>query len=152
MTDFCIGPAGGCPQCYHSPCICSETPAQRLRRIEAEDRAARVKPEDLHVRIRELEDAIRAHRDARGDDRCWLDDETLYRVLPEGYQPPSRDTAVELDRCRQFIACRRHPATEYVSPEREIERLRALVGEAPAIPTEASRTRTETKHDDELGG
>jgi hypothetical protein len=74
--------------------------------------------------ISALRTAIRAHRDARGDDRCWRDDEELYAVLPEGYTPPARDTAVELDRCRAFIASRQNPKTEYVSPEREIERLR----------------------------
>lgn len=79
------------------------------------------------MKVFRLRQAIRIHRDARGDDRCWMDDDDLYRVLPEGYTPPARDTSVELDRCRQFIASRQHPATVYVSPEREIERLRALL-------------------------
>jgi hypothetical protein len=74
-----------------------------------------------------LQAAIRKHRDERGDDRCWLDDEELYKVLPEGYTPPPRDTAVELANCERFIACRHNPATEYVSPQREIDRLRKLV-------------------------
>jgi hypothetical protein len=77
--------------------------------------------------VKRLQDAIRAHRDARGDDRCWMDDEELYKVLPEGYTPPVRDSAVELERCQQFIASRQHPATVYVSPEREIEELRKQV-------------------------
>jgi len=70
-----------------------------------------------------LQHAIRTHRDARGDDRCWMDDEDLYRLLPEGYTPPTRDAAVELDACKRFIACRHNPATHYHSPQREIERL-----------------------------
>lgn len=78
-------------------------------------------------RIEELEAAIRNHRDQRGDDRCWLDDEGLYLVLSEGYEPPARDTTVELDNCKRFIACRQNPATEYVSPQREISDLKALV-------------------------
>lgn len=78
-------------------------------------------------RVSELEAAIRKHRDYRGDDRCWMDDEELYKVLPEGYTVPIRDTAVELKNCERFIACRQNPATEYVSPEREIEELRAEV-------------------------
>lgn len=77
-----------------------------------------------------LEQAIRQHRDARGDDRCWMDDEALYKVLPEGYTPPARDTAVELERCRQFIACRQHPETTYVSPQRRIEELERELKEA----------------------
>lgn len=75
------------------------------------------------TRIAELEAAIRKHRDQRGDDRCWLDDEELYRTLPEGYTPPARDCAVELENCEQFIRNRKNPATEYVSPERRIEEL-----------------------------
>lgn len=74
--------------------------------------------------IETLEMAIRAHRDARGDDRCWQDDETLYQALPEGYTPPAHDTSVELRNCLRYLACRQHPATVYVSPEREIELLR----------------------------
>lgn len=77
--------------------------------------------------VERLRAAIRKHRDERGDDRCWLDDEELYRVLPEGYTPPARDCAVMLENCQRYIALRRNPATEYVSPQREIERLQALV-------------------------
>jgi hypothetical protein len=73
--------------------------------------------------ITRLESAIRKHRDYRGDDRCWLDDEELYRVLPEGFTAPPRDTAVELAKCQQYIACRHNPRTVYVSPETEITRL-----------------------------
>lgn len=74
-------------------------------------------------------DAIRAHRDARGDDRCWRDDDDLYSILPEGYTPPTRDTAVELERCKRFIELRQHPGTEYVSPQREIERLENVLAQ-----------------------
>ncbi len=36
--------------------------------------------------INELEktrNAIRKHRDEKGHDRCWLDDQELYKILPE---------------------------------------------------------------------
>lgn len=66
---------------------------------------------------------VRRHRDERGDDRCWMDDEVLYRLLPEGYDPPARDTSVEIQNCERFILCRRNPETEYVSPQRRIEEL-----------------------------
>jgi hypothetical protein len=79
--------------------------------------------EGSNKEIERLRAAIRKHRDQRGDDRCWMDDEELYKVLPEGYVPPERDTSVELEHCRRFIACRRNPATAYVSPERRIEEL-----------------------------
>lgn len=78
----------------------------------------------LRAEVERLRDAVRLHRDQRGDDRCWLDDETLYAILPEGYTPPTRDTRVELALCEKYIACRHNPGTEYVSPQREIERLR----------------------------
>ena len=56
-------------------------------------------------------------------------------MLPEGYMPPRRDTAVELARCQQYIASRQHPQTEYVSPQRRIEELEAanLVLEADLV-------------------
>lgn len=77
----------------------------------------------LERRVQELEAAIRSHRDQRGDDRCWLDDEKLYKVLPEGYTPPARDCTVELELCKRFIVSRHNPGTEYVSPQRLIEEL-----------------------------
>jgi hypothetical protein len=85
----------------------------------------RIKEENdrLKGKCRNLEAAIRKHRDERGDDRCWKDDEELYQVLSEGYTPPERDTAVELHNCEKFIACRQNPATVYVSPQRRIEEL-----------------------------
>lgn len=83
-------------------------------------------------RIEELETAIHKHRDQRGDDRCWMDDEDLYRVLPEGYEPPERDTSVEIGNCQRFIANRRNPKTVYVSPQREIEALKRALRETLA--------------------
>lgn len=74
--------------------------------------------------IKILENAIRKHRDYRSDDRCWMDDEELYKILPEGYTPPARDCSVELENCKKYIESRHNPATEYISPELEIEHLR----------------------------
>jgi hypothetical protein len=81
----------------------------------------------LRYELERLRAGVREHRDARGDDRCWRDDDTLYALLPEGYIPPKRDSAVELERCRQFIASRQHPSTVYVSPQRRIDELENLV-------------------------
>jgi len=93
------------------------------RKIEkAQAEKAMAESEVLHA-------AIRKHRDYRGDDRCWMDDEELYAVLPEGYAPPERDTTVELKLCEKFIASRRNPRTEYVSPQRRIDELEAQVRE-----------------------
>ena len=61
--------------------------------------------------------AIRKIRDTKGDDRCWMDYENLFKLLPEGYQSPERDTERS---CRD-------PKCTYVSPQREIERLRGII-------------------------
>lgn len=79
----------------------------------------------LNAGRKKLLDAIRWHRDQRGDDRCWLDDEQLYMLLPEGYLPPLREVAVELANCERYLRLRRNPKTEYVSPQRRIEELEA---------------------------
>jgi len=71
--------------------------------------------------------AIREHRDQQGDNRCWLDDEKLYSALPEGYTPPVRDSTVELENCKRFIAYRHNPDIIYVSSQAEIERLQAEI-------------------------
>lgn len=74
--------------------------------------------------VERLRAGIRKHMNQRGDDRCHLDDGELYALLPEGDTRPAVDTAVTLENCRRFIACRQQ-GREYVSPERELERLRA---------------------------
>lgn len=84
---------------------------------------------ELKTRLRELRAAVRSHRDQKGDDRCWMDDEVLYHALPEGYTVPERDTTVELAHCEQFIRCRMNPKTRYISPQRRIEELEARVKE-----------------------
>lgn len=68
--------------------------------------------------------AIRKHRDYRGDDRCFQDDAELYSILPEGDTRPERETAVTLENCERYIACRQG-GQEYVSPQRRIEALEA---------------------------
>jgi hypothetical protein len=102
----------------------------RLNAARAEDQQRLF---HLEYAVDRYADGIREHRNVRGDDRCWRDDEALYRLLPEGYTPPEIDTAVELERCKQFIASRQNPATVYVSPEREIERLRPIAAAAKYI-------------------
>ncbi len=73
--------------------------------------------------VQRLQRAIREHRDARGDDRCWMDDEALYKTLPEGYTAPARDTCIQLENCILYIKSRQNPGTVYVSPQRRIEEL-----------------------------
>jgi hypothetical protein len=40
----------------------------------------------LKQEILKLRNSIREHRDAKGNDRCWLDDVELYQKLPENIQ------------------------------------------------------------------
>jgi hypothetical protein len=89
--------------------------------------------ESILLEVGRLREAIRKHRDYRGDDRCWMDDEELYKVLPEGYTPPERDTLVELDNCRRFIENRHRIDVLYQSPQRRIEELERKIEEIKKI-------------------
>ncbi len=61
--------------------------------------------------IRHLRAGIRAHRDARGNDRCWVDDEALYRLLGTEHEATTLlpERAVFLENCARFHANRQHP-------------------------------------------
>jgi hypothetical protein len=87
----------------------------------------------LKERVAQLEKEIRYCRDQRGDDLCWMDFERLYKLLPEGYIPPKRDSKVMLSNCRKFIKCYQNPATTYVSPQRRIEELEKAVKELVGV-------------------
>lgn len=68
------------------------------------------------ARIAELEAAIRKHRDQRGDDRCWLDDQELYTVLgdkPADFTLPPREEF--LGNCARFWECRQRHADPVVA-------------------------------------
>lgn len=41
------------------------------------------KLEEVKEELLKLRNGIRYHRDQKGDDRCWLDDVELYKLLPE---------------------------------------------------------------------
>jgi hypothetical protein len=58
-----------------------------------------------------LKDAIRRHRDATSDDRCWVDDLELYAALgeeepPNTALPPEREF---LESCRRYWMRRQSP-------------------------------------------
>lgn len=76
--------------------------------------------------VLKLRTAIRTHMNMRGDHRCYQDDATLYGVLPEGDVRPEQETAVTLENCQKYIACRQQGRT-YISPQQRIEELEALV-------------------------
>ena len=63
----------------------------------------------LETRIKELEDAIRKHRDARGHDRCWENDLELYAHLKDKKLPvlelPPHDEFIS--KCEEYYECLR---------------------------------------------
>lgn len=74
--------------------------------------------------------AIREHRDQGGDNRCWLDDEKLYSVLPEGFEQTDlalHDPCDMLPNCVRFLLSRQPKGVPYISPQVEIDKLRAKV-------------------------
>jgi hypothetical protein len=58
----------------------------------------------IRARVAELEAGIRAHRDARGHDRCWIDDLALYALLPG---EPLADLRLP-PRCEFMAECERY--------------------------------------------
>jgi hypothetical protein len=69
---------------------------------------------ELQEAIAERRAAIRAHRDAKGDDRCWVDDHAVWSFVdaapPDLTVPPSFDES--MDRCRAFYHHRRADAPD----------------------------------------
>lgn len=65
---------------------------------------------DLISQVELLENAIRKHRDQKGDDRCWLDDQELYSVLNEPIPEsagilPTKE--IFLGNCEKYYQCRK---------------------------------------------
>ena len=65
----------------------------------------------LQVEIIKLRNVIRYHRDQKGDDRCWLDDELLYETLPEHEQRAAALPTKEIfmEKCTRFHNRRQAP-------------------------------------------
>lgn len=89
--------------------------------------------------------AVRKHRDQRGDDRCWQDDDELYAALPEGkagadtrLPPPDEMRAC----CERYILSRHDSSQPYVSPQREVERLQAKCADLAGYAEHSMRCRT----------
>ncbi len=68
-------------------------------------------------RVRQLEDAIRNHRNQHGDDKCFLDDQELYKVLGDGNLGDATvgDKAAMLENCKRFINNRCESGGPWVS-------------------------------------
>lgn len=68
---------------------------------------------DLIDEVIRLRTSIRAHRDEKGHDRCWLDDVELYGILPEGtfgvdLALPPKDEFIK--NCERYHAHRQDPS------------------------------------------
>lgn len=84
----------------------------------------------LFKRNSELESSIRKHRDQKLDDRCFLDDQELYKILnepiPENYNaiPPINKM---LENCKRYLEKRCNPDEKwktYQELENEILQLK----------------------------
>lgn len=97
----------------------------------------------LRVELENTRNAIRKHRDMKGDDRCHLDDGELYSILPEGDTRPIVETAVDLNNCIKYIRCRQE-GREYISPQRRIEELEIEVERLRLSRVELTHYLTQT--------
>jgi hypothetical protein len=85
------------------------------------------------------EDAIRKHRDQNGDDRCWIDDDQLYSILPETLNVrintalPTKEKF--LGNCARFYECRQHPNDKgkYVTVEEQVAPMREKLEHAKLV-------------------
>jgi hypothetical protein len=63
----------------------------------------------LRDEVATLRQAIRYHRDQKGDERCYLDDDLLYERLPEGKTDVARVLPCNfLENCKQFFEARQN--------------------------------------------
>jgi len=65
---------------------------------------------DLQNEAQKLRDGIRVHRDQKGDDNCWLDDQMyLYGLLPEkiGADPELPNKDLMMLNCSKYYECRK---------------------------------------------
>jgi len=75
--------------------------------------------EDLRRAIVNTRNAIRAHRDAKGDDRCWLDDYLVWECIKGSFQSPLQPPLFEqgMDMCRAFYKLRNSSKADVPPPE-----------------------------------
>lgn len=70
---------------------------------------------ELKKEVERLRGAIRQHRDERGHDRCWMDDQRLYEVLPESVDVDTTLPPKEcfLKNCEKFYENRQNGEVWY---------------------------------------
>lgn len=62
-------------------------------------------PGALRTELRKIRKALRKHRDAKDNARCWHNDVELYGALPEAKKPGAMhgDEATLLRNCKRYI-------------------------------------------------
>ena len=75
---------------------------------------ASLSTEQLRAEVLALRNAVRLHRDEKGNDRCWVDDARLYGSLPErkgavSQLPPWSEFKTN---CRRFWESRQCAGTD----------------------------------------
>jgi len=66
--------------------------------------------EQLREELMKVRTAIRTHRDQKGDENCWLDDQFyLYGLLPEvkDADPQLPDKELMMMNCSRYYDCRK---------------------------------------------
>lgn len=79
---------------------------------------------DVLQEIIECRHAIREHRDAKGDDRCWLDDYKIWAMIPGSFEAPVEPPPFEeaMDMCRAFYKFRRATSPDVPGHEAVLDR------------------------------
>lgn len=73
--------------------------------------------EELHNEVMKLREGIRKHRDQKGDENCWLDDQFyLYGLLPEKTKvdPQLPEKPLMMLNCSRYYDCRKS-GKEYIA-------------------------------------
>ncbi len=83
-----------------------------------EDLKNKLSNKHLIKEIIKLRNSIRLHRDEKGHDRCWLDDERLYSILPENLKgdlslPPKCEF---LENCEKYWETRKNEVQKERNP------------------------------------
>jgi hypothetical protein len=87
--------------------------------------AGRRQVKDPLQSIIEARHAIRQHRDAKGDDRCWLDDYFIWALIPGSFPVPLTPPPMEeaMDMCRGFYKFRRADTADAMPIDAQPDRL-----------------------------
>lgn len=64
------------------------------------------------LKVQALRDAIREHKDEKGHDRCWLDDQKLPEASPGDLELPPREEFIQ--NCHRYWEHRQDPSATFI--------------------------------------